>query len=447
MRIVHINVTAAFSTGRIAVELCRQAMREGHRALLCYARGSCPSDVPGYRIGSTAQTVGYTLLSRLTDRQGFFGRRETEKLVAQLKKFRPDIVHLHNLHGSYLHLPTLFSYLKENDLPTVWTLHDCWAFTGHCAYFSLGEDAAPADGGGRRRRSEACGEGCLRWQSGCGHCSLLREYPRSWFRDQSAWNWREKRTLFSGLPHLVLTTPSEWLKAQVESSFLGQYPVYALPNGIDTDAFAPCADEAFLRNAAHYYGLDEAEGRHLVLSVASTWEPRKGLEDLLELAEKLGPEYCVAAVGLDEYQIRSLPEKSVLGIPRTGNLNDLCALYTAADLCVSLSHAETMGMTLVEALACGTQVLCWDVTAMPEIVTDEVGRTVPMGDYNGLAQAVRELCDQPKSPRDCRNRALEYAAPRRYRAYMRLYDGMYRNGPGYLQAVEEACRVRTEEDD
>ena len=303
------------------------------------------------------------------------------------------------------------------------------------------------DGGGRRRRAETCGEGCLRWQSGCGHCSLLREYPRSWFRDQSARNWREKRTLFSGLPHLVLTTPSEWLKAQVESSFLGQYPVYALPNGIDTDAFAPCADEAFLRNAAHYYGLDEAEGRHLVLSVASTWEPRKGLEDLLELAEKLGPEYCVAAVGLDEYQIRSLPEKSVLGIPRTGNLNDLCALYTAADLCVSLSHAETMGMTLVEALACGTQVLCWDVTAMPEIVTDEVGRTVPMGDYNGLAQTVRELCDQPKSPRDCRNRALEYAAPRRYRAYMRLYDGMYRNGPGYLQAVEEACRVRTEEDD
>ena len=151
MRIVHINVTAAFSTGRIAVELCRQAMREGHRALLCYPRGSCPSDVPG----STAQTVGYTLLSRLTDRQGFFGRRETEKLVAQLKKFKPDVVHLHNLHGSYLHLPTLFAYLKENDLPTVWTLHDCWAFTGHCAYFSLGEDAAPADGGGRGRKPAA----------------------------------------------------------------------------------------------------------------------------------------------------------------------------------------------------------------------------------------------------------------------------------------------------
>lgn len=156
MRIVHINVTAAFSTGRIAVELCRQAMREGHRALLCYSRGVCPSDVPSYRIGSTVQTAGYTLLSRLTDRQGFFARRETEKLVAQLKKFRPDIVHLHNLHGSYLHLPTLFAYLKENDLPTVWTLHDCWAFTGHCAYFSLGKDAAPgAEAGGRRR--PACG--------------------------------------------------------------------------------------------------------------------------------------------------------------------------------------------------------------------------------------------------------------------------------------------------
>lgn len=161
MRIVHINVTAAFSTGRIAIELCRQAMREGHRALLCYSRGVCPSDVPSYRIGSTVQTAGYTLLSRLTDRQGFFARRETEKLVAQLKKFKPDIVHLHNLHGSYLHLPTLFAYLKENDLPTVWTLHDCWAFTGHCAYFSLGKDAAPGeDAGGRRRRhAEACRRG------------------------------------------------------------------------------------------------------------------------------------------------------------------------------------------------------------------------------------------------------------------------------------------------
>lgn len=437
MRIAHINVTAAMSTGRIAVELCRTAMAEGHRALLCHARDYAPADVPSLRVGSKADTLCHGLLARLTDRQGFYSKRATRKLVKQLKAYKPDIVHLHNLHGYYLHLPTLFAYLKKENIPTVWTLHDCWAFTGHCAYYTMARSAPPLEN--QRRRAAGEGMGCDRWQGGCGRCVLKRGYPKSWLLDQSARNWQEKRALFSGLPYMVLATPSEWLKNEVKRSFLARYPVYALPNGIDPESFTPCLNEALMRDTVRFYGLDRAQGRRLILSAAGVWEERKGLDDLIALAETLGDGYCVAAVGLNEDEIRALPPNTVLGVRKTGNLNDLCALYTAADLYVSLSYAETMGMTLVEALACGTQVLCYDNTAMPEVLTPEVGEAVAAGDIEAAAEAARRLCDAPKPPKACRERAALYAAPLRFQAYMKLYNGMYQNSPAYLRAIEEAC--------
>ena len=165
-----------------------------------------------------------------------------------------------------------------------------------------------------------------------------------------------------------------------------------------------------------------------MLSAAAVWDERKGLDDLIELSEALGPEYCVAAVGLDEYQIASLPKGTVLGVRRTGNTGDLCALYTAADLYLSASHEESMGMTLVEALACGTQILCYDATAMPEIVTDEVGEVVSLGDISALADAVRRLCSNPRSAESCRARLADFEAGR-CSAYLRLYENMYRHSP------------------
>lgn len=434
LRIVQINVTAALSTGRIAVTLSRMAVKEGHRVLFCFARDFAPGDVPSLRVGSRADTFAHAALARVTDRAGFFSRAATRRLVRQLRQFKPDLVHLHNLHGYYLHLPTLFQYLKSEDIPVVWTLHDCWAYTGHCAYYTMAEGAPPPEGKKRRARQS----GCERWMAGCGRCPLKRSYPSSLLMDQSARNWREKRELFSGVPHMVLATPSQWLRDEVKRSFLGSYPVYLLPNGIDLETFAPCLDEQFMRDVVRYYHLDQAGERHLIVSAAAVWDERKGLEDLIDLAEALGPEYCVAAVGLDEYQINSLPGNTVLGVPRTGNVNDLCALYTAAELYVSLSHEETMGMTLVEALACGTQVLCYQATAMPEIVTGAVGKTVPLGDIEAAAEAARLLCKSPLPAGQCRARAAEFEASRRFGAYLRLYENMYRHSPGYQRALEEA---------
>jgi len=315
----------------------------------------------------------------------------------------------------------------------VWTLHDCWAYTGHCAYYTTARNAPPLKAVRRRAKQETVG--CERWMGGCGQCVLKSSYPASWLKDQSARNWREKRELFTGVPHMVLTTPSEWLADEVKQSFLKDYPVYVLPNGLDLNAFHPCANEDYMADVVRFYGLERTGGRKLVLSVAAVWDERKGLEDLIELSRKLGKDYCVAAVGLDEHQIEALPKNTVLGIKRTGNLNDLCALYTAADVYLSASREETMGMTLLEALACGTQVICYDATAMPEILTPEVGETVPVGDLDRMAEAVRRLCEEPKDAKRCIARAAEYEAKKRFGAYIRLYENMHRHSPAYQQAL------------
>lgn len=452
MRIAHINVTANLSTGRIATDLCRLAQKEGHQVLLCYSRGTPAPDIPSLRVGDTpdgtlslsyrrsaapkrafgkltrlihhhSTSLGVLIhagLSRITDRSGFYSRHATRRFIKQLRQFDPDLIHLHNLHGYYLHLPTLFAYLQETDIPVVWTLHDCWPYTGHCAYYHypiepyLNEEDAP---------SPHAPTQCNLWQKRCNHCPLKKTYPISLVMDQSTRNFTEKKDLIAGLRNLVFTTPSQWLKEQASRSFLGRYPIYALPNGIDLNTFAPCADERHMQDIALFYGLDQLNGRRLVLSVAAVWDERKGLQDLIELARELGEDYCVVPVGLTESQINALPYY-MLGLPRTANVKDLCVLYTAADVCISLSQGETMGMTLLEAMACGTQVICYHCTAMPELVIPQTGETVPTGNIAAAADAVRRLCDDPKDPLFCIARAAQYGANLRYEAYLNLYDQM-----------------------
>ena len=244
--------------------------------------------------------------------------------------------------------------------------------------------------------------------------------------------------MFSNLPYMVITTPSDWMHDEIKQSFLGKYPVFAMPNGIDLTVFQPCDNAEYLQDIAKYYKLDTTGGKKIVLSVAAVWDERKGLDDLVALSQALGDDCCVVAVGLDEYQIASLPKNTVLGLPRTENIKDLCALYTVCDVYVSVSHEETMGMTLVEALACGTQVICYNATAMPEIVTDSTGLTVETGNIEQLAAAVRQLCQNPKSAGDCRTRAADFDANKRFPAYIQLYENMYKHSPAYLSALKEA---------
>ena len=421
MRVAHINVTATLSTGVIAADISRVLMDRGHKALVAFARGYYPVGVPWLRIGNHAEWAWHLLWARAADRAGFAGRWGTRKLVRKLSAYRPDIVHLHNLHGYYLHMPTLFRWLERTGVPVVWTLHDCWAYTGHCAYYTMAAgDASRAEGRTHRR---ATTRGCDRYKRGCGHCPQKRAYPRSVGLDQSARNWHEKRALENKLRRLWLVTPSQWLAGEVQKSFLRDFPVHVIPNGIDLTAFRPCEDLEYLKDVVLKHRLEELEGRRVLLSVASVWDARKGLEDFYELSKLLSDEYRILLVGLTDWQREWLPQ-NIIGIGRTETLRELCALYTAADLYISLSHEETMGMTLLEAMACGTQVLCYNVTALPESVTDQVGWAAPMGDMAAVAEAVKRLCDAPKAAAACRRHAETYDKDKRYLAYVRLYEGI-----------------------
>ncbi len=408
MRVAHINVISSLSTGNVAVGICETLQEMGHRTLLCYSRGNPPRAVPGYRIGNRVDKWLHGIGARLLDRSGFFSRRATRRLIRQLELYKPDIVHLHNLHGYYLDVRTLFAWLAKANLPVVWTLHDCWPFTGHCAYYSMAK--------------------CSRWHSGCGHCPQRHAYPQSLLLDQSARNWQEKRTAFLSVPNLTLVTPSVWMGQEASRSFLGKRPLRVIPNGIDLNDFRPCEEPDLVADVAKRYGLETLKGRRMLLSVASTWEPRKGLDDLIALAPLLREDLMIVAVGLSPSQRQNLPD-NLLGLPRTQTVRELRALYTAADLCLSLSHEETQGLTLLEALACGTQVLCYDATALPETVTDEVGEVAPEYDLEAVAAACARLCDQPKSPQACRARAEQYEKRGQYARYAGLYMELLEHPP------------------
>ncbi|MDD3920572.1 MAG: glycosyltransferase [Eubacteriales bacterium] len=402
MRVAHINVTSGLSTGRIATDICEVTQRLGHKALLCYSRGYPPRNVPGFHVGNQAGVLLHGVLARITDRAGFFSRHATRRLVKQLILYKPDIIHLHNLHGYYLDLRTLFVWLAKAGVPVVWTLHDCWAFTGHCAYYSMVK--------------------CERWRTtGCGRCPQLAAYPRSLWADRTRRNWQEKRALYEAVPNLTLVTPSVWLGHEASRSFLGKRPIRVIANGLDLTHFYPCDEPEVLSDLVKRYSLAELGDKKMLLSVASTWEARKGLNDLTALAELLRDDMMIVVLGVTERQCADLP-KTMLGIPRTENLRMLRALYTAADVCLSLSHEETQGMTLLEALACGTQVLCYDATALPETVTPEVGEVVAENDLPAVAAACARLCDAPKSPAACRARAAEYDKRTQSSAYVGLYE-------------------------
>lgn len=445
MRIAHITRTAASTGGRIAADLCRLAIREDHQVLFCYGSGPMPAGFPCLQVGDTpdvtfgmparrsgapvrfwrrlqcrmnhlSASAGRALhagLSRLDDRSGFHSRAATTRLIRQLQRFAPDVIHLHDLHGDYLHLPTLFSYLQTSHIPTVWTLHDMWPFTGHCVLSRLPIEPSPAPDAPPAR--------CLLWQKRCSSCPLQKSYPASFLRDQSTRNFTEKLDLISGLDRLVVTAPSRWMQETISHSFLSRFPVHFLPYGVDLSLYAPCANERHMQDIALFYGLDQLDGRRLVLSVAARWDERKGLADLVELARALGEDYCVAPVGLTQSQIDALPYY-MLGLPYTANPSDLSVLYTAADCCISLRQGDAMDITLLEAMACGTQVLCYDAPATPELITPETGAVIPTGDISAAADAVRRLCDDPRDPLFCIARAARFGTNLRYEPFLRLYE-------------------------
>lgn len=368
MKYLFINSVAGFgSTGRIAADKCRELIAQGHTCTLAFGRvkRNC-DDVPTVQIGSGLDYKLHGVRTRLLDDQGFGSKGATRAFLRWVQDYDPDVIWLHNLHGYYIHIGELFTYLRTCGKKILWTLHDCWSFTGHCAYFDFA--------------------GCDKWKQGCHHCPQKGTYPQSLLLDGSRRNYEKKKALFTGIPNLTLTVPSKWLEKRVKESFLRDYPVEVIYNEVNREQFQPTPGDF-----REKYGL---QGKKILLGVASVWEERKGLKDFVALKQLLDDRFQIVLIGLSEGQIRTLPE-GILGLPRTDSVKALAEAYTAADVYVNPSVEETFGLTTLEAHCCGTPAVVYQDTACEEIAEQFGGIAVPKGAEH-LYEAILRLTQEEK---------------------------------------------------
>ncbi len=407
MKIVQVNtVSGVGSIGRICVDLYETLEKDGHEPYIAVGRGRLPESIHGYEIGNKWDFGCHVLKNFFQGKSGFGSKKVTEKLIHWLEDIRPDVIHLHNIHGFYLQTESLFDYLKKSDASVVWTLHDCWTFTGHCAYFDY--------------------VGCKKWQEdegGCHDCAVhAKAYPYALFKDNTIWSYAAKKRAYTGVKNLTIVTPSYWLAGLVKQSFLKEYPIEVIPNGINLDTFCP-TDEAEGAEKDRVAGGGKI---YTILGVANRWEERKGLPYFEKLADRLPKEYRIQLVGVDSRQAKKLrrkyPNGKMIPIERTESVKELAQLYREADVYVNATLEDNFPTTNLEALACGTPVITFETGGSAESLTEKCGVVVPKGEAEALYLAVRDVCENHKFQRkDCRERALCYERNHRYAEYIELY--------------------------
>lgn len=363
MKILMINVVCGIrSTGRICTDLAVELEKNGHEVKIAYGRGKVPNKFEKYavHIGNDLDVLCHGLRARLVDDAGFGSKRVTRKFIEWIKRYEPDIIHLHNIHGYYVNVEMLFEYLRSCGKKIIWTLHDCWAFTGHTAYCDS--------------------VNCNRWIDGCYECPLKGEYPKTVI-GKSKENWERKKMIFTDISNMTIITPSLWLASWTKKSFLSGYKVDVINNGIDTDLFTPTKSDFRKR-----YAL---EGKFVLLGVATTWDKMKGLNDFIELSEILGKQYQVVLVGVNKKQLKKLPD-DILGIERTASVIELAEIYSGADIFLNLSYCENYPTVNIEALACGVPVITYDTGGSPEIIREN-GYVVRKGDIKSVAKVINNV--------------------------------------------------------
>ena len=358
MKVLFINsVCGIGSTGRICTDLAQQLEAEGYEVKIAYGRnGTVPEKFQKYavRIGSDFDCKMHALQTRLFDTHGFGSKAATKKFLQWAEDYKPDLLWLHNIHGYYINVEMLFAWIKKHpEMEVRWTLHDCWAFTGHCAYFTA--------------------VNCNQWQNKCVSCIQKNTYPECIGFSNVEKNFERKKAIFRGVKNMTLITPSKWLADLTRKSFLKDYPVEVHYNTIDKTVFKPTPSDFRKR-----YGL---EGKFIILGVASVWEPRKGLKDFFKLAKMLDDKYAIVLVGLSKKQLADLP-KNVIGIMRTNSPQELAEIYTAADLFFNPTYEDNYPTVNLEAEASGTRVITYYTGGCRETVRREDSLIVSTGNID-----------------------------------------------------------------
>lgn len=384
----------------VARELYGYLGKRGVECYFLYACGKAPKERSIIKCGAEWEHYLHAAEARTLDRDGLGSVMATKRLISEIKRLEPDVVNLHNLVCYSFHIPMLFSFLREQGIRVVWTLHDCWAFTGHCISFES--------------------IGCYKWKTGCGNCPGKKEYPASLFFDRSGKNLKEKKASIEPMERLTLVTPSQWLKDTVAQTFLSGFPVERIPNGIDCTVFSPQTSQI-----REKYGI--SKDQTVLLCLTSRWTKNKGLSYISELAEMPETQDCKIVVIGNTAKDGNVLSSRILAIPRTENRQELAAWYSLADIFVNPSTADNFPTVNLEALACGTPVVTFPAGGSSEAAGNEAGVVASEISAPALWRAIVGCKERNISAEVCRQRALLFSLENCYQSYLQLFEKIIAN--------------------
>ena len=393
MRVVQINaVSGTGSTGVIARHISDILNNHGIENYIFYAAGYDSYEC-AVKISYNLDMKIHALMSHLTGKQAYFSKHSTRKLIKRLDDIQPDIVHLHNLHNNYINLNMLLQYLADKDIKTVITLHDCWFFTGKCTHYAF--------------------QKCNRWQDGCGNCPSLKADNPSWFFDRTAKIWADKKKYFEKIKRLEIVGVSEWIVKEARKSFLTCGNIICIHNGINTAVFEP--------NGADLRDKFKLGDKFVVLGMANQWESAQNAGLLQYVSKKLDKDCVMLLVGGKTDGI-----DNIINIPYQTSQKGLAEVYRTADVLVNVTHGDSLPTVNMEAMACGTPVITYDVCGSTEIITDNTGIVISEGDKSALVDAVYEVKEKGKDmySQNCiRHIADNYKMYTQFEKYLSIYKG------------------------
>lgn len=394
--IVEINGTNYASTGNITLNIANEARKE---EFIVYT--SCKNSKESKKHNYDNQIlIGFWLdriisqeLAYITGLRGHFNVINTYLFINKLKQLKPDLIHLHVLHDTFINLGMLFNYIKKNNVPVVWTFHDCWAMTGQCPYFDMVD--------------------CNKWKTGCCNCPQIHIEPKSLFLDTTKYMWNKKKKWFTNLNNMTIVTCSNWLKELTKQSFFKSYPIKTINNGIDLNKFRPISSD--FRNK---YNLND---KYILLGVANYWNKRKGLDVFIELSKRLSNEYQIVLIGTNDEIDKQLPD-NIISIYRTYNQEELIKIYSASDLFVNPTREENFPTVNIEALACGLPIVTFNTGGSPEIIDKTCGSVVDKNDIDTLEKEIIRISkERPYSKENCIKRSKQFNKDEKFKEYVNLY--------------------------
>ena len=395
MKIVQINAMNFGSTGNIMQQISELARKQGHDVWIAFPKNpeNMKKNVENcILIGNKLSRYIHIKAAAITGFNDCFSYFATKRFIKKLKMIKPDILHFHNLHGCYINLPLLFKYVKKNNIKVVWTLHDCWSFTGQCPHFTMAK--------------------CDKWMTGCHHCKTYKEYPATYF-DRTKTIWKLKKKWFTGIKDATIITPSKWLADLVKQSYLSEYPVKVINNGIDLSIFTP--------TESNFRKKYSCEDKFIILGIALYWGVKKGLDIFLELAKRLDDRYKIVLVGTDDSVDKQLPS-NIISIHKTQNQKELAEIYSSADVFLNTTREDTFPTVNIEALACGTPVVTFKTGGSPEIPDETCGAVIEDNNIDSVEKIIRQIFDKNSFDiENCIKRSRDFDCNARFLDYTHIY--------------------------